>query len=96
MLHMLAAFAEHEREQISVRTKAALAVAKARGVKHGRNGSIIAAERKREASEFAKSLADVIGEIRSQGVTTVRGLRDELNRRAIPSASGRYHATNCA
>jgi DNA invertase Pin-like site-specific DNA recombinase len=29
MLHMLAAFAEHKREQISSRTKAALAAAKA-------------------------------------------------------------------
>ena len=89
LVHMLAAFAEHEREQISARTKAALAAAKARGMKLGRNGTILAAERKRDASEFAKSLQGILGEIRASGITTVRGIKDELNRRAIPSASGR-------
>ena len=89
MVHMLAAFAEHEREQISARTKAALAVAKARGMKLGRNGTILAAERKRDASEFANGLKGILADIRASGITTVRGIKDELNRRAVPSASGR-------
>src|SRR5438477_9672297 len=89
MVHMLAAFAEHEREQISARTKAALAAAKARGMKLGRNGSILAAERKRDASEFAIGLKGILADIRASGITTVRGITDELNRRAVPSASGR-------
>ncbi len=87
MLHMLAAFAEHEREQISERTKKALAAAKARGVELGKNGKdVLAPQNKKEADRFAESMKPVIEDIKKAGCTTIRGIRDELNRREIPSA----------
>lgn len=55
MLHILAAFAEHEREQISERTKRALAAAKMRGVALGTNGRRLA-EAHREAAVSWRAL----------------------------------------
>ena len=93
MLHMLAAFAEHEREQISERTKKALEAAKARGVVLGKNGrDVLAAENRQQADKFAQTMRPIIEDIKQTGHTTIRAIRDELNRREIPTArQGAWH-----
>lgn len=48
-LHIFAALAQEERRMISVRTKAALAQAKLRGVKLGKNGAALATKNKMAA-----------------------------------------------
>ena len=88
MLHMLAAFAEHEREQISERTKAALAAAKARGVELGKNGKVLARQNREKAVTFANDMAKTVQQLQNEGFSTVRQLADELNSRGIPSANG--------
>ena len=90
MLHIYAAVAQEERRLISQRTKAALAVAKARGVQLG-NPELdkINDRRRRRADEFAASMALVIAQIKSEGYTTFESIRDELNRREVPTARGR-------
>ena len=104
-VHVLAAVAEHEREQISARTKAALAAAKARGKKLG----WAMPERKREqrqaalkgaaqgicdANKFAANVLPIIEEIRGAGVTTLQGIADALNARGIKTARNRQWAPN--
>lgn len=83
-----AVVAQEEGRAISARTKAALQAAKARGVKLGKNGKVLAAANKAEAARFAKELHPIIKEIRKAGITTVRGICEELNRRGIKAARG--------
>ena len=100
-IHILAAMAEHEREMISARTKAALRAARARGVKLGgdrggltRKARVKGNERSAEvrhekADQSATSLLPVIERLRAQGVTSAQGLAQALNHEGVPTVSGR-------
>jgi DNA invertase Pin-like site-specific DNA recombinase len=95
MLHLQAAFAEEEGRRISLRTKEALAAAKRRGIVIGATGAARAQNYKADAKEKAQGYWPVVREIWAAGITTLRGLRDELNRRAVPSpGGGRWHQPN--
>jgi DNA invertase Pin-like site-specific DNA recombinase len=83
MLHIYAALAQKERALISARTKAALAQAKARGVKLG--NPELGARNRAEAEARAEALRPLITEMRGQ---TLRAIADELNSRSISTASG--------
>ncbi|MCE7061975.1 recombinase family protein [Dyadobacter sp. CY343] len=84
MVHLLAAFAEHERKQISTRTKEALQTAKRRGVLLGKHGREIESKKNSKAADqFAETMQPIINELKTEGFITVRGISDELNRRGV-------------
>lgn len=99
VLHVMAALAEKEAAMISERTKAALAAAKARGVKLGWANPLKApmaqeaAERgaavnKARARAFAENVAPIIREIQAAGATSLAAVADALNARGVPTARG--------
>ena len=96
VLHIMAAVAEGEREMISERPKAALAAAKARGVRLGTpNTQRLAQERRAAADAQARKLRADLAELWVAGITNVREIAAALNARGIPaSRGGRWHPTS--
>ena len=93
-IHILAAVAEHEREMISQRTKAALYAAKARGTNLGspdpKKGAAIRSQVLRDkADRFAVRVLPVIQGLQAQGITSHKGLARALNARGIKTANNR-------
>lgn len=89
-LHLYAMLAEQERDFISARTRAALAVAKSRGAKLGglrdatgkRNDALQA-----EAQGRAVKVADLVQPLRAAG-KTLREIAEALNANKVPTARG--------
>ena len=79
LIHIMAAVAEHERMLISERTKAALAVARSRGVRLGVNGEKLAERHKAAALDFAATLREPNRKAVGDGIATLQGIADRLN-----------------
>jgi DNA invertase Pin-like site-specific DNA recombinase len=104
---VVAAVAEEEHQRASARIKAALAAAKARGVKLGGDrGNSIANEarkgaeaskqvRQENAARQAEDIKPIIDAIKAKGITSLQAIAGVLNARGIKTARGaRWHATS--
>lgn len=98
-IHIMAAFAEHEGRMISDRTRAALAAAKARGVRLGgfrnRAGTCndlarARAARTEKAVRRAHDLRATVQEIQNNGAQSLCAVASGLNQRGITAPRGGF------
>jgi DNA invertase Pin-like site-specific DNA recombinase len=96
-LHILAAVAEHEREAIATRTKAALQAAKSRGIRLGRYGAdYLSQANKAAALERATQLEPLVTELTAARMS-IRQIGVELTARGIvPPRGGSWHPQTIA
>ena len=94
---IMAVVAQAERKMISTRTKAALAAAKARGVRLGKPENLSnreagqvrsRARQTQRAGERVLDLAPVIATVWAEGAVSLRQIAAALNARGIPAARG--------
>ena len=99
MLHIYAAFAEKERNIISERTKAALAVRKAQGVKLGRPKGAPASRPtpdrakaqaviQAKADAHALRLSGILDKLAADGIVSANAVAKALNERQVKTARG--------
>jgi DNA invertase Pin-like site-specific DNA recombinase len=94
---IMAVMAQHEREMISERTKAALAAAKRRGVVLGgfrgrtftaKDYKTSTAVRREQAARRAADLTPIVKELQASGCESLRAIAEGLDERGIPAARG--------
>ncbi len=94
MVHLLAAFAEHEREVIAARTRAALQAAKARGVVLGAHGKALAAQHRAEARKRDEQYHPVIAALMRETKSYTR-VAERMNAMGVLTPSGgRWYASS--
>jgi DNA invertase Pin-like site-specific DNA recombinase len=91
---ILALVAQRERELISERTRLGLAAAKMKGVRLGTPNpqkavAAMMTANKTARTKFVNKVRPIIEGIRLAGVQTLQGIADCLNRRGIPTRSGK-------
>lgn len=93
-IHILAAFGERERAEISRRTKAALAAKRERGELLGNLASLPEAQesgrrtQQKRLMRFAENILPIIREIEDSGISTFSGIAKALNARGVNAAKG--------